>query len=93
MKSAGKDGIICMDNTTFRAVIISSIVSRKDVNVEGKRQKVNHLTKSMCEKNGFKFLSNENIDHSHLWRDGLHLSNRGLNVLADNLIGVINNSL
>ena len=85
-----KIGIKCK-SAGINDIIISSIITRKDVDVEVKRISVNTLTKSMCQRNGFKFLSNDNISKSQLWKDGLHLSQRGLNSLANNFIGVINN--
>ena len=84
-------GVKCK-SSGIRDIIISSIITRRDVDVESRRCHVNSLVKSMCEKNNFIFLSNENILRSHLWKDGLHLSNRGLCVLADNFINVINSS-
>ena len=47
-----------------------------------------HLRKKLSDLN-INFISNENINHSHLGRKGLHLNNRGLARLAMNYLSHI----
>ena len=50
----------------------------------------NELLKEACIKNEFCYVSHNNINHSLLSNDGLHLQNNGIRVFANNLIGILN---
>ena len=89
VKEIEEIGINCK-NADVKKIIISGIITRNDIDIEPKRIRVNNLLKSMCDKNGFQYVSNDNINESQLWKDGLHLSHRGLCTLADNFIDIIN---
>ena len=38
----------------------------------------------MCARNGFHFICNDMIDVSMIWKGGLHLTNDGTKMLANN---------
>ena len=42
-----------------------------------------------CEKNGFHFVSNDNILRKHLCKDGVHLTDKGTNIFAGNIVDYI----
>ena len=78
-------------NSGVEDVIVSGIIRRNDFEVDSKRRRINKMLKSMCDKTGFHFLCNENITFSQLWKDGLHLSNRGIGMLSNNFSKYLNN--
>jgi len=45
---------------------------------------VNDALKNMCNFNGFKFISNNNINDSFLHGDDIHLNSVGSHLLATN---------
>ena len=47
----------------------------------------------MCKNNTFIFVDNSNISNVHLFDEGLHLVESGRCILANNVIGCINNFL
>ena len=56
-------------------------------------KKVNEKIVDMCKKNSIIFIDNGNISGMDLYRDGLHLLERGKCLLAKNFIFVLNNFL
>ena len=49
----------------------------------------NILCSEQCENN-FKYIDNSSIEPSHVWKDGLHLNDEGLALLANNFINTLN---
>ena len=54
---------------------------------------VNQRICNLCRENSFVFIDNNNIPTRSLFRDGLHLLEIGKRILANNLIGNLNNFL
>ena len=77
-------------NLGAKNIIVSSIIPRKDLEIDKRRINVNALLRETCVRNGFTLLSNDNIDKSRLWKDGLHLNYTGIEEFANNLITSIN---
>lgn len=74
-------------------VVISSVLPRGDFHYQLNRHLLNKLLKDLCVANNFYFLNNNNIFlDSHLAYDKVHLNIDGTRLLADNLIGCLNNS-
>ena len=71
-------------------IAISSILVRKNHEVNEVIKKVN-LLKTLCLKQGFTFICNSAIAREMLWRDGLHLTNEGTNMLSNNLLQYLKN--
>jgi len=65
-------------------IFISSILPRKDVECKQLILEVNDALKNMCNFNGFKFISNNNINDSFLHGDDIHLNSVGSHLLATN---------
>ena len=71
-------------------IVISSIVTRRGVNLDRKRKEVNMLLKDMCVKEGFYYLDNDNVTFDKLYKDGVHLVENGSIVLANNILNFLN---
>ena len=67
-------------------IAVSSILMRKNMSINKIIKKVNEEISSMCAANGFHFICNDMIDVSMIWKDGLHLTNDGTKVLANNFL-------
>ena len=77
-------GIECMFGVNN--IAISSIRIRKNVSIDKIIKKINEEFSSMCAANGFYFICNDMIDVSMIWKDGLHLTNDGTKMLANNFL-------
>ena len=58
-------------------IAISSILVRKNHEVNEVTKKVNNLLKTLCLEQCFTFICNSAVARETLWRDGLHLTNEG----------------
>ena len=77
--------------TPSTKLTLSGIINRSDdQGLNRKVPKVNKALRSFCHSNGWKFLSNENIDTSCLNSGGVPLNRRGVYKLAGNFREVIN---
>ena len=47
--------------------------------------------RELCKNNKFHFISNQHITRDFLYHDGIHLTGPGTEILADNIVGYINN--
>ena len=83
-----KIGIRCKENNV-KNILISGILytTRGNVNIV---RNVNRRIEESCIENGFIFINNEQIQKIHLWKDGIHLINAGLNLLAYNFTHSLN---
>ena len=71
-------------------VIISSLITRSNDNLNTKITTTNNLLANLCSKNNWLFINHININKSHLNASGLHLNTRGTFTLAKNLSDCIN---
>ena len=76
--------------TQVPQVIISSIIKRKDVDVDPKIIETNHQLKQICSQRKWKFIDNDHIDDSCLNSSKLHLNKKGSTYLASNFLKKIN---
>ena len=76
-------------NHNINKVFVSSILPslRTSIDIE----KINNELKNLCFRNGFEFIYHQQITTSHLWEDGVHLTNRGKSILANNFVTKVNN--
>ena len=57
-------------------IAISSVLIKKNPNLNALVRRVNDLLYDLCVKNGFGFISNEIVTTDYLWKDGIiHLLN------------------
>ena len=73
-------------------VIVSSVLPRTDKDLKTKSTKVNEAIKTMCDKDGIRFIDNDpsfhllsgDVNEAHLTSDGLHLTKRGVDCFIRN---------
>ena len=53
-------------------------------------EEVNKLIKNMYNIEGYCYTNNDNITRAHLFKDDLHLSDSGKQILADNFVSNVN---
>ena len=53
-------------------------------------QQLNGLVLDKCRRNGFKFADNRADSEINLWRDGIHVIEKGKRIVANNLINSLN---
>ena len=91
------DPIVCVEKIRNLAINInkkfpkstiglSSITTRRDLNLEEQIEKVNVGLLDFCTKNKFNFIDNRNLDSSCLNGSLLHLNVKGSALLATNFI-------
>ena len=54
---------------------------------------INKILESKCVELDFIFIKNENIYSEHIWKDGIHLSDKGKDILSINYINTLNSFL
>ena len=74
-------------------IAISSVLIKKNPNLNALVRRVNDLLYDLCAKNGFGFISNEMITTDYLWKDGIHLLDLATNILSSNFIEFVNKLL
>ena len=74
-------------------VVISSVLVKKNPNLNALIQRVNDLLHDLCSMNGFGYICNDAITTEYLWKDGIHLQDLGTNILSSNFIEFVNNFL
>ena len=72
-------------------IAISSILVRKNHEVNEVIKKVNNLLKTQCLEQGFNFICNSAIARAMLWHDGIHLADEGTNMLSNNCLQYLKN--
>ena len=74
-------------------MLISSILVKKNPNLNKIVRRVNDMLRDLCEKNGFSFICNDVITTNYLWKDGVHLQDMGTHILSNNFLELLNNSI
>ena len=81
-------GLLCRQYNV-KDIFISSIAYTTKANVNYIRN-LNKEIKQLCNRYNFVFIENGNIRNTHLWKDGLHLNDSGITVIASNFISCLN---
>ena len=76
-----------------RNIAISSILVRSSIRLNQIILKFNNILKMLCATNGLYFICNDEIGREMVWKDGLHLTNDGTAILADNFTKYLNINL
>ena len=76
-----------------RSIAISLILARSSIRLNQIILKVNNIQKVLCATNGFNFICNDKIGREMVWKEGLHLTNDGTAMLADNFTKYLNVNL
>ena len=72
-------------------IAIPSILIRKNHGVNSVTKKVINLLRTLCLEQGFTFICNSAVARAMLWRDGLHLTNEGADILSNNFLQYLKN--
>ena len=75
----------------LRNVCLSSIVYRNNQFLDSKIRMVNNHIRSICARNKWSYIDNDNIDESCLSADSLHLNKNGLERMCVNFKLVVEN--
>ena len=70
---------------TSARIILSELVTRSDNVSSDSVKTVNRKLKKFCNQNNWKLVQHQNITINDLNQSGLHLNNRGNNILFNNL--------
>ena len=89
------DNIISLTKT-FRDfgvpdVVISEVLPKKKIAVTAIIRKVNDRVRESCKNKKFHFISHHHITRDFLYHDGVHLTDLGIEISADNIVDHINN--
>ena len=76
-----------------RNIAISPILVRSSIRLNDEISKVDNTLKVLCATNGFIFICNDKIGREMVWKDGQHLTNDGIAMLADNFTKYFNINL
>ena len=80
-----------IESETSARIILSELVTRSD-NVSSESVKnVNKKLKKFCNQNNWKLVQHQNITINDLNQSGLHLNNRGNNILFNNFVNCLDN--
>ena len=74
-----------IDESQKLKIGFSSVIYRKDKDLEDERNEVNMKLKNYCEGEGFIFIENADISESGLNNSKLHLNKKGTNILTQNI--------
>ena len=87
-----KIGLNCK-NHGVNDVVISSVLVKKNPNLNALIRRVNDLLCDLWSMNGFGYICNDAITTEYLWKDGIHLQDLGTNILSSNFITFVNSLL
>ena len=74
-------------------IAISSVLFKKNPNLNALIRRANDLLYDLCAKNRFGFISNVMITTDYLWKNGIHLLDLGTNISSSNFIEFVNKFL
>ena len=72
-------------------IIISSVLTKRNIRLTKVICQLNDCLRDACNANKFKYLCNNNILYTHIWDDGIHLTDAGIYMLAGNFVDLLNN--
>ncbi len=67
-------------------ITISSIITKREPDVNNKISHINESLKSVCVTKGWTFIDNSRIEIAHLKNKGIHLNKDGVKLFAANII-------
>ena len=72
-------------------IAISEVLPTKNIAVTAIIRKANDQVRELGKNNKFRFISHHHITRDFLHHDGIHLTDPGTEILADNIVDYINN--
>ena len=79
-----------IESETNACIILSELVARSDNVSSDSVKTVNRKLKKFCNQNNWKLVQHQNITTNDL-KSGLHLNNRGNNILFNNFVNCLDN--
>ena len=73
--------------------MISSIFVKYSIQLSAFIRKVNDELRELSLKKNFHCISNDNIIRKHICGDGVHLSEKGTNILGGNIVKFLNDNI
>lgn len=80
-----------IESETSARIILSELVTRSDNVSSDSVKTVNKKLKKFCNQNNWKLIQHQNITINDLNQSGLHLNNRGNNILFNNFVNCLDN--
>ena len=80
-----------IESETNGRIILSELVARSDNVSSDSVKTVNRKLKKFCNQNNWKLVQHRNITINDLNQSGLHLNNRGNNILFNNFVNCLDN--
>ena len=80
-----------IESETNARIILSELVGRSDNVSSDSVKTVNRKLKKFCNQNNWKLVQHQNITTNDLNQSGLHLNNRGNNILFNNFVNCLDN--
>ena len=80
-----------IESETSARIILSELVTRLDDVSSDSVKTVNQKLKKFCNQNNWKPVQHQNITINDLNQSGLHLNNRGNNILFNNFVNCLDN--
>ena len=80
-----------IESETNARIILSELVARSDNVSSDSVKTVNRKLKKFCNQNNWKLVQHQNITTNDLNQSGLHLNNRGNNILFNNFVNCLDN--
>ena len=76
----------------MKNIFISSVLQRRKHYTRSRCDLLNSILRELCGEYGFVFIDNTNITLNHLDSDGIHLTQEGSIVLANNYLEHLNSN-
>ena len=80
-----------IESETIARIILSELVTRSDNVSSDSVKTVNKKLKKLCNQNNWRLVQHQNIPINDLNQSGLHLNNRGNNILFNNFVNCLDN--
>ena len=80
-----------IESETNARIILSELVARSDNVSSDSVKTVNRKLKKFCTQNNWKLVQHQNITTNDVNQSGLHLNNRGYNILFNNFVKCLDN--
>ena len=80
-----------IESETNARIILSELVARSDNVSSDSVKTVNRKLKKFCNQSNWKLVQHQNIMTNDLTQSGLHLNNRGNNILFNNFVNCLDN--
>lgn len=80
-----------IENSSDAQVMVSELITRSDESSSADVAEVNKRLLKFCNQNHWPIIRHNNIHQSHLNKRGLHLNERGNEILRDNFVRTLRN--